>query len=424
MVVTHNLLAANASRQLGITTYSKKKSSEKLASGYRINRAADDAAGLSISEKLRSQVRGLNMASKNIQDGISLVQVADGALNETHALLQRMRELSVQAANDTNASTDREAIQQEMNQLTAEIDRIATTTSYNSEIYPLNTQKVLPEIQSNGMNVTLKDSTWSGVYNNSQGGTTYDGVMYDTDGQAITLKGISLDNGKNILIDKNGNMGSYIPFAASRVHKAWIYASHSLSLKDLNTDEDRYVYYMSKTTGHKMYLSALDNGIDSNGNIEWLLRSSRKIQPETLRYSIPEPSRNAEGINIQSGCMSGEGIPIDFVDATCSGIGLIVPTDVSSFEKAGDTINNIDEAIDNVSAYRSAFGALQNRLEHAMAVDDNISENTDASESRIRDTDMAKEMVDFSKHSILEQAGQSVLAQANQITQGVLSLIR
>lgn len=420
-VVAHNIASQFTNRQLNMTTSKKAKSAEKLSSGYRINRSADDAAGLQISEKMRSQIRGLNQASRNIQDGVSLCQVADGALNETTEVLQRIRELSVQAANDTNQQTDRAAIQEEINQLAEEVDRIATTTNFNSEIYPLKAKEISPVVQSNGMDFTLKESTWSGVYDGFQGGTTFDGVLYNTTGQPITLRGITVGNGKNLLIDKRGNgISTTIRFGRTSVHKADINRSHSLSLKELKTDENGYVYYISKSTGNKMYLAVYDNGDNS-----FFLNSPKTIRPETLRSSSPNITtfdcKNT--LDIQAGSMEGQTIGIDLVDATCSGIGLIVPIDVSSNEKAGQTITNVDEAIKQASAYRSQFGAQQNRLECAKSVDDNAAENTQYAESRIRDTDMAEEMVEYSKSNILEQVGQSMLAQANQSTQGILSLL-
>ena len=270
MVVQHNLTAMNSNRMLGITTGQQSKSAEKLSSGYKINRAGDDAAGLSISEKMRSQIRGLNKASKNAQDGVSLIQTAEGALNEAHSILQRMNELAVQAANDTNTSADREALQKEINALTSEIDRIASTTQFN-------TQNLL-----------------DGTYSNK---------------------------------------------------------------------------------------------------------------------------------NLQVGALSGQKITITIgtMDATALSVGSL---DVSSFGKAGSAMTQIQGALSKVSQQRSALGAIQNRLEHTIANLDNISENTQAAESRIRDTDMAAEMVEYSKNNILAQAGQSMLAQANQATQGVLALLQ
>ena len=269
MVVQHNLQAMNSNRQLGITTNLQAKSTEKLSSGYKINRAGDDAAGLAISEKMRSQVRGLDKASTNAQDGISLIQVAEGALNETHSILQRMNELATQAANDTNTSIDRSNIQQEIDQLTSEIDRIRSTTQFNT--------------------MNLLDGSFT---------------------------------------KKNLQVGSLC--------------------------------------GQQISISI--------GNM------------------------NASTLNVK---------------------GL----KVSSFTKAGSAMLRIQKAIDKVSTQRAYLGAIQNRLEHTIANLDTASENTQAAESRIRDTDMAKEMVTYSKNNILAQAGQSMLAQANQSTQGALSLL-
>ena len=291
MVVQHNMTAMNANRQLGITTSAQAKSSEKLSSGYRINRAGDDAAGLTISEKMRSQIRGLNKASDNAQDGVSLIQVAEGALSETHSILQRMNELATQAANDTNTTAERNAIQSEINQLTSEIDRIQSTTQFNT--------------------MNLIDGSYTGK--NLQVGSL--------SGQAIL---ISIEN-MNAISLFGGTNGAVS------------------SVADVNT------------TNLKSYNTKLT---------------------------------------------------------------------VSSFDTAGSAMKSIQSAIALVSNQRSNLGAVQNRLEHTIANLDNISENTQSAESRIRDTDMAEEMVNYSKNNILAQAGQSMLAQANQSTQGVLSLLQ
>jgi flagellin len=263
------MTAMNANRQLAGVQSAQAKSTEKLSSGYRINRAGDDAAGLSISEKMRSTIRGLNKASTNAQDGISLVQVAEGALNETHAILQRMNELATQAANDTNTTTDRDAIQKEIDQLTSEINRIQSTTQFNT--------------------MNLLDGSFTGK-------------------------------------------------------------------------------------------------------------------------------------NLQVGSLSGQNISISIGKMSASKLGVSGLT-VSSFSQAGKAMASIQAAIQKVSVQRSKLGALQNRLEHTIKNLDTTAENTQAAESRIRDVDMAKEMVDYSKNQILAQAGQSMLAQANQATQGVLSLL-
>ena len=263
MIIQHNMQAANANRMLGGVVTSQAKSTEKLSSGYRINRAADDAAGLSISEKMRGQIRGLDQASTNAQDGISLIQTAEGALNETHSILQRMRELAVQSANDTNVDEDREAIQQEIDQLASEIDRIATTTQFNT--------------------MNLLEGSFSG---------------------------------KVLQIGANASQ-------------------------------------------------TMDIAIDD-------------MKAQTLGVTGMD-------YKTQSGATKG---------------------------------------IKKVSTTRSKLGAIQNRLEHTIANLDTSAENLQSAESRIRDVDMANEMVTYSKNNILQQAAQSMLAQANQSTQGVLSLLQ
>ena len=275
MVVQHNLTAANTNRQLGITTNGLLKSTEKLSSGYKINRAADDAAGLSISEKMRNQIRGLNKASDNAQDGISLVQTAEGALNEVHSMLQRMSELAVQAANGTNATTDRTALNDEVQQLKTEIQRVGSTTQFNK------------------MNI--------------------------------------LDGG----------------FSA----------------------------------GTK---KALQVGANANQTISIAISALKSVV----------------------------------------GSSLIGALKISTATNAQSAITTVQSSIEKLSTLRSKLGAVQNRLEHTVANLDNISENTQSAESRIRDTDMAEEMVQYSKNNILQQAGQSMLAQANQANQGVLSLLQ
>lgn len=275
MVVQHNLTAANTNRQLGITTSGLQKSTEKLSSGYKINRAADDAAGLSISEKMRNQIRGLNKASDNAQDGISLVQTAEGALNEVHSMLQRMSELSVQAANGTNDTTDRSSINDEIQQLKTEIERVGSTTQFNK--------------------MNILDGTFS------------------------------------------------------------IGANKSLQV-----------------------------GANANQTI--------KVDIDALKSVV--------------------------------GSSLMAGLKTETATNAQSAITVVQNSIEKLSKLRSKLGAVQNRLEHTVANLDNISENTQSSESRIRDTDMAEEMVQYSKNNILQQAGQSMLAQANQANQGVLSLLQ
>ena len=301
MVVQHNMAAANSNRQLGINATNLSKSTEKLSSGYRINRAGDDAAGLSISEKMRGQIRGLDKASQNAQDGISLIQTAEGAMNEVHSVLQRMRELTVQAANDTNVTKDRDAIKEELTALTSEIDRIAGQTEFN-------TKKLL--------NGNLDGTDGAKIYDDT-------GTKTSTDAAGKLNLQVGANNGQNIQVE----------------------------IKSVNTKE------IGKVSASAASLFSVKDSVDTYAN-------------------------------------------------------------------ATAALDVVDKAIKDVSEQRSAIGAVQNRLEHTIANADNTAENLQSAESRIRDVDMADEMVKYSKNNILQQAAQSMLAQSNQSTQGVLSLLQ
>lgn len=494
MVVAHNLQAANSNRQFGIVTGEKQKSTEKLSSGYRINRSADDAAGLSISEKMRWQVRGLNKASKNIEDGISLIQVAEGALNETHSVLQRARELAVQAANDTNTDTDRAAIQAEIDVIVGEVDRIATQTNFNSEIYPLNQRGQVSYNSSGGGNTSkivasieeIKSETDIEIVNNvkqllgvdkleenviqmntSRGVGGYYNGDFIKSGNSFLVHGLTyVDNsntdGSKVFVYEGGVDITYYQGKTSEFGD--LNKCGDVYLSDLCTDSEGYIYYRDDVENENMYLIITHPNTDYVGFD--MLRASEKddlisslsgtswegkyeiLKSNVYNYTAPSVTRSSnyvitysdgstesidssdnllfkyeqKGLWIQSGALAHQGIKINLVDATSSGIGL-TGINVSSFQSAGKAISMLDKAIDKVSTYRSTFGAQQNRLEHAMAVDDNTAENTVAAESRIRDTDMAKEMVVYSKQNILQQAGQSMIAQANQSQQGVVSIL-
>lgn len=460
-IVAHNLLAMNANRQFGITSKKKAKSTEKLSSGYKINRAADDAAGLSISEKMRRQIRGLNKAEENIQDGISLCQVADGALNETHDILQRMNELAVKAGNDTNSQTDRAFIQTEIDALTAEIDRIANQTTFNEEIYPLlgkekNTSNtIVPDassirIDENGtawiLPEELKEYTATfGVFSNQ---TVYvDDIEYNSSQHGtITVVGYQPYDAPTIIPHWFGravsgtNLSNHLTLPIS----SSLNKEYSLFISDLKVNANGHVYYVSKLNGQNVYPVI---GRDENGN--WLsvpigvdLDSSYPSLPQpghngsyvlATRYNSTGQGNNTEGVGngenvenrnifIHMATEPGIGMFIDLVNATAKGIG-VDKLDVSSMENAGNAINAIKGAIEKISGYRNVFGSQQNRLEHAMRVNANIAENTTDAESRIRDTDVAKEMLTFSNENILAQTGQSMLSQANQSQQNILSLL-
>jgi len=408
MVIQHNLTAMNANRMLNVTTSAQSKSAEKLSSGYKINRAADDAAGLSISEKMRKQIRGLTQASSNAQDGVSAVQTAEGALTEVHSMLQRMNELAVQSANGTNSQTDRKAIQDEIDQLTSEIDRVSKTTKFN-ETYLLkgdstkaakanfmksdyaikDSVKLYLEGEGDAdKNLTgdaLKEAIASGakIYTETAGA----GKQDKNTTNKLAIKGADYAYVTK-LYDKKGNA----------VTAEQIKAKQAADGTDATNDG----YFTSE--GGKGVAVAADaaaaftEGYDVNGAISF-----------SLHVGADSAADNKIEVKIES--MSAAGIGVK---------GLNVSTE----DDATAAIDRISEAIQKVSSQRSTLGAAQNRLEHTIANLDNVVENTTSAESRIRDTDMAQEMVNYSKNNILAQAGQSMLAQANQSNQGVLSLLQ
>ena len=394
MVVQHNLTAMNANRQLGITTGAQAKSSEKLSSGYRINRAGDDAAGLKISEKMRSQIRGLDKASDNAQDGISLIQTAEGALNEAHSILQRMNELAVQGANDTNQSIDRDAINQELEALTDELDRISQTTQFNKQnLLDGNFKDKKLQVGANAnQNIEISidsmnaDALGLGKEQVKQGGTTPTAVKYQ--GMSYAYKATS---------------------AASK-NKALALCQFKQSISN-KIAVSAFTAQYDNTTGSIYYKATIDG--------------------KEVKYAKASAAKSAYVANQKA--LASKAITEDFqkyvqatnTEATNNNKGEIrYGARVDDYKAANETITKVQDAINKVSTQRSALGALQNRLEHTVANLDNVSENTSSAESRIRDTDMAEEMVNYSKNNILAQAGQSMLAQANQSTQGVLSLLQ
>lgn len=360
MVVQHNMTAMNANRQLGITTDSQAKSTEKLSSGYRINRAGDDAAGLKISEKMRSQIRGLNQASTNAQDGVSLIQTAEGALNEAHSILQRMNELAVQGANDTNQTIDRDAINEELEALTTELDRISSTTQFNKQnlLDGSFTEKKLQVGANPNQNIEINIGSMNA--------------------KAIGLSTTTLPK-QSGYFKASGLEGS--KFATSATIRTCMKKAASKAFSKIASDGNGAF----KVDGMK---STAATSAAARACIMAMASRDGKV---TLKNSV--------------------------ASQTFSGAR------VDTYSIANATISKVQAAINNVSGQRSALGALQNRLEHTIANLDNVAENTQAAESRIRDVDMASEMVEYSKNNILAQAGQSMLAQANQATQGVLNLL-
>ena len=579
MVVQHNLQAMNANRMLGITTKEASGSTEKLSSGYRINRAADDAAGLAISEKMRKQIRGLSQASSNAEDGISCVQTAEGALAEVQDMLQRMNELAVQAANGTNSATDRQYIQDEFDQLIEEIDRVAETTKFN-ETYLLKGDDAKP---TKNMYITNYSVTYTknDLPNNIKGidyKTNYVGTnniyivsssIYSTSSN-ISLTGNKIQNGDDITkymekvktgntkdTNKAGatlNTTSYVAFVNVELDSDVQKGSNgnvnghgqTNVTKDLSTDgttstvranRDLFIYNTANSTVTRItegtdmteYLNtdntmkdkyrlvdvlygdekkvdskaatstrvqtsitnnqpfawtdnylerdvsskqlydadgqivsgvALNKFFDENGNYKGGLYTSAQaraidevfanandprakqlkdiggnVTAATINAYITQSSTQvaaALDVELHAGSDSDRNnkVQVELSTLTAAGLGIdkLASYNIGIVDSTGnnatDAIDVIADALNMVSRQRSALGAVQNRLEHTIKNLDNVVENTTSAESAIRDTDMAEEMVKYSNSNILQQAGQSMLAQANQANQGVLSLLQ
>ena len=532
MVVQHNLQAMNANRMLNVTTGSQSKSAEKLSSGYRINRAADDAAGLTISEKMRKQIRGLDQASSNAEDGVSAVQTAEGALTEVHSMLQRMNELAVQASNGTNSEDDRDAIQAEIEQLTTEIDRVAETTKFN-ETYLL---KGDTDGATTTKTINAHDAGLKGTLTDAGTGTakfkvtladgdkvTIGGKEYEIDSTSTTSSTLTVDAATNFgtkgtpatkattTIDltgwKNGDtftintkaytqtanatiddvvtavgadLGAdwevskegetlkivakeagaktavaitaatvngtgatptatagadatenYVAFTSADEMKAAINKGLTIYKGDNTTlaaDTDfTYEIKGSKITAEEAYklmndelTAASSIGADTKAKVvndgagEFTITEGTTTTAEKLSFSLH--------VGADADMTNKIKVDVDSMSAAALGIKGINVSDTTG-KAATYAVDAIADALQKVSSQRSSLGAVQNRLEHTIANLDNVVENTTSAESRIRDVDMAEEMVEYSKNNILAQAGQSMLAQANQATQGVLSLL-
>ena len=391
MVVQHNLQAMNSNRMLGITTSSQSKVTEKLSSGYKINRAADDAAGLSISEKMRKQIRGLDQASANAQDGISSVQTAEGALGEVHDMLQRMNELAVQAANGTNSTSDRTAIQNEIKQLTTEIDRVAETTKFN-ETYLLK-----GDVKGSVKTITLKphDAGLKGSMGEVDMTKPQPEVKFTV--PQLKESDTIMIGGKQYTIkaDENKDLDEITDVQAYNLMKAELKKANEIGAEDTTkVDVDgpgpEFTIKLGQHTVAKPLAFNLHVGADAD---------------MTNKISVNIETMNSAYLGIKD-------------------LNVVDNKDVSPGAQATYAIDAIADAIQKVSDQRSALGAVQNRLEHTIKNLDNVVENTTAAESQIRDTDMASTMVEYTKNNILMQAGQSMLAQANQSTQGVMSLLQ
>jgi flagellin len=369
MRINHNISAINSYRQLSVNQIGQSKSIEKLASGLRINKAGDDAAGLAISEKMRGQIRGLNQAERNAQDGISMIQTAEGGLNETHSILQRMRELAVQSANDTLTSTDRTSIQTEVTQLSSEIDRIASSTKFNTQ--------------------SLLDGTL---------GVTRSGGTLTT-----SINGID-DLSDIVVSGANGSATFTVSAATTGV----------ISITDSTTSAK---VTLSAVGAGAQVLDFQGVGIKININDSFTLSTLGTWDATTVTTSATNNTK------FQIGADQNQTMSISISDMSTTGLSL-TGVDLTSQTGASTAITTVNNAIVNVSTQRANLGAYQNRLEHTINNLAASSENLTASESRIRDVDMAKEMMESTKFNILQQAAQAMLAQANQQPQGVMQLLR
>ena len=458
MVVQHNISAMNANRMLGITQGSLSKSTEKLSSGYKVNRAADDAAGLSISEKMRKQIRGLDQASANAEDGISAVQTAEGALTEVHDMLQRMNELAVKASNGTMSLDDRQTVQDEVDQLLTEIDRVAETTKFN-ETYLLkgdtDTKQKYLSAHDAGLDGTIREGAKTATFTMNKlnigdtfsiGGTEYTIVGDDaTDITGATVFANGLNVGENIEVD--GVQYTIVGAGNENPDKNQLEWN---TIKDKKITDDSVVKYNGKTyatanhTGiDPTYIKADDayvkvkdqlllaNKIGNNGKTSAAVAAGAADANDATKMnfvitkgtsSVKETLNFALHVGADADMNNKITVGIDAMDTAGLGINGLNVKD-STGTAATYAIDAIADAVAKVSAQRSSLGAVQNRLEHTINNLDNVVENTTSAESQIRDTDMAEEMVKYSKNNILQQAGQSMLAQANQANQGVLSLL-
>ena len=501
MVVQHNMSAMNANRMLSGVSSAQSKSTEKLSSGYRINRAADDAAGLSISEKMRGQIRGLNQASTNAQDGISLIQTAEGALNESHSILQRMRELSVQAANGTETDDDREAVQNEIEQLQSELTRISDTTEFNT-MKLLDGSQSGSKVQASVSKAADAAKAMGKVESTNQVNTT----------AVFTALAEGTESSYSVtVLDKNGNSSTTTvkvtgdatnKTGVDKTAEAFRDALKKTSLADsydITSTTDGKLVFTAKEAGStaNAILVSQDNGdvaattqtvnsgvdgyntitenigvYDGTGNIEdkiftvngekfayvtdpsklgddykdvnfvetatvdadaatamaKLISAKTGINAEADTKTVnlkPSATATGKGIELQIGANEGQTMSFTLDDMSADALGVGGSSvNLSTQESAKTATTTIDAAIKKVSKARGQMGAVQNRLEHTINNLDTASENLQTAESRIRDTDMAEEMVNYSKNSILAQAGQSMLAQANQANQGVLTLLQ
>lgn len=473
MVVAHNLSAMNTQRQFGIVDKSRAKSTEKLSSGYKINRAADDAAGLSISEKMRRQVRGLNQSKYNIQEGVGLCQTRDGALGEVQDMLHRMNELAVKSANGTLTSTDRSYIQAEVDNLTKEINRIGKTTTFNEiKIFDYENIVTLPGQKATvGANTALGTGYLTDAYKDPKDGMWHPSANLD-------FKGVKADNIQDLydksfsftcsqacdeafkftFVNKDPNAPAFSSdLYGEKEHK------YEVNIAGLKTGAE-VLDQLFKTVANNMPSRSSSPGttpiVESQQTDLVVSHSNRMVRTGTTTISLVSDTKKTTQKAAEENFLNKKGSTSKYAKADVSAIkDLLIaekdinvlpiqssteasrfiyismekmnaklldvePLDVSTEEAAGVSIDRVKYALEQISRQRSDAGAEQNRLEHAYKINDNSQENTTAAESAIRDTDMATEMVNYSLKNILTQSGQSMMAQANQSNQGVLSLLQ
>ncbi len=384
MIINHNMNALNAHRNMNVNNTNAGKSMEKLSSGLRINRAGDDAAGLAISEKMRGQIRGLEQSSRNASDGISMIQTAEGALNETTNILQRMRELAVQASNDTNTESDREEIQKEIDALTEEVDRIANNTEFN-------TQKLLNGNKSGEagkIEISAKIQEVKGTFEADLGKAIQDNDVITIDGKPIT-------------ITTAGDAEDIISTALGDKYNVSI-TRNKLKLEQ-KKGEDK-----------------ADMTIHFDGANKTVTAKAGVTQVDAVM--------NEGTVNLQVGANAKQSMTIEIGDMRAKALGVAdnqgEALSVKTSEDANKAIKAFDEALNAVSSQRANLGAVQNRLEYTISNLDNTAENLTSAESTLRDVDMASEMMEYSKNNILNQAAQAMISQANQQPQNVLQLLR
>ena len=400
MVINHNMSAINAQRQMYKTSTAQAKSTEKLSSGLRINRAGDDAAGLAISEKMRGQISGLNQASRNAQDGISLIQTAEGALDEQHSMLQRMRELAVQAENDTNTDEDREQIQSEIEQLQQEITAITEKTEFNTKKLLNGNQKITSaSSELKAASAGLKQAT----VGRKQASAA---LKTATAEKKVASANVKYASAEALLIKKAGmSDGSAAQLKASVEALKASAAGLQVSAEGL----------FASAKG--LQASAAGLQASAYGMVD---------EANDILKKNTELGKTTGGLTFQVGANAGQTITVGINSMTANDLGVadINVTKQTTNDGVLSNISKIDRAINLVSTQRSKLGAVQNRLEHTIANVDNAAENLQASESRIRDTDMAKEMMTYTSKNVLSQATQAMLAQANQKPNQVLSLLQ